>query len=30
MEFRRIEPTGAAAKAVECYWTAIDDDINPV
>jgi AraC-like DNA-binding protein len=30
MEFRRIEPTGAAAKAVECYWTVIDDDVNPV
>lgn len=30
MEFRRIEPTGAAARAVECYWTVIDDDVNPV
>ena len=30
MEFRRIEPTGAAAKAVECYWTVTDDDTTPV
>ncbi len=29
MEFRRIEPTGAAAKAVECYWTVKDDDTKP-
>lgn len=30
MEFRRIEPTGDAAKAVECYWTVRDDDPTPV
>lgn len=30
MEFRRIEPTGAAAKAVECYWTVKDNNTTPV
>src|ERR1700754_1042334 len=30
MEFRRIEPTGVAARAVECYWTVKDDDPTPV
>lgn len=30
MQFTRIEPTGDAAKAVECYWTAKDDDAAPV
>lgn len=30
MEFRRIEPTGAAAKAVECYWIVKNDDATPV
>jgi AraC-like DNA-binding protein len=30
MEFRRIEPTDVAARAVECYWTVKDDDPTPV
>jgi AraC-like DNA-binding protein len=30
MEFSRIEPTGVAARAVECYWTVKDDDPTPV
>lgn len=30
MEFRRVEPTGAAARAVECYWYAKDGDAKLV
>jgi AraC-like DNA-binding protein len=30
MRFQRIEPTGLAKKAVECYWTVEDDDTTPV
>jgi hypothetical protein len=30
MELRRIEPTGAAAKAVECYWTVKNAAAKPV
>jgi len=30
MEFTRIEPTGAAARAVECYWIVKDNDPTPV
>lgn len=30
MEFRRIEPTGDAARAVECYWTAKGTDTTPI
>ena len=30
MEFRRIEPSGVAAKAVECYWIVKDNDATPV
>jgi AraC-like DNA-binding protein len=30
MEFRRIEPTGNASRAVECYWHVKDDNAKPV
>src|SRR4051812_15605631 len=30
MDFRRIEPTGNASRAVECYWYVKDDDTTPV
>jgi AraC-like DNA-binding protein len=30
MDFRRIEPTGNASRAVECYWYAKDGDSTPV
>jgi hypothetical protein len=30
MEFRRIEPTGLATRAVECYWLAKDDNSTRV
>lgn len=30
MEFSRIEPTGLATKAVECYWTVRDSNLTPV
>jgi AraC-like DNA-binding protein len=30
MEFRRVEPTGSASRAVECYWHVRDDDATPV
>jgi AraC-like DNA-binding protein len=30
MEFKRIEPTKDAARAVECYWTIRDHNITPV
>ncbi|MEI9919011.1 MAG: helix-turn-helix domain-containing protein [Bacteroidota bacterium] len=30
MEFRRIEPTGLAARAVDCYWIVKDDNSTRV
>jgi len=30
MEFSRTEPTGPAARAVDCYWTVRDGNLTPV
>jgi AraC-like DNA-binding protein len=30
MRFQRIDPTGPAQKAIECYWIVEDEDATPV